>query len=374
MISLRFFVSYSSTDEFYARQVVGALEGVGAACWIASRDIPHGGAFNREIPQAIERCDVALFVLTKDSDASEEVQREMALSTQFKKHICPVNFDGCIPLNLNYWLATTQWLRFTDFDDYTSLANAILSRFGYTPSSSGLTQQQGRRLDLKITRFAPLFLGEKKNPGFFARMSRNDDLVEKLTSNLFSVGLTGSLEVKKFNDGFAVIILREEHAFDNVIEFLRCRREKHLHLLENSQNIIGDLERKPHSLFKRDFPGVSYVMSVHQLMNPREASDIDIYAMCEPSLVGVTDDPGQVPASDEEAKSSLSAIKPAKALASIATVQTKRCCFYISWANVVLADETEKSSEFMRLEGMRSQGRFDYAADLIHSRSGFRSL
>ncbi len=333
----RIFISYKSDDEFFARGIVESLESIGLPCWIASRDIAEGAAFNREIPPAIERAELVVLILTKKADESEEVQREIALATQSKKKILPINVDKCRPINLHYWLTTIQWLTFSDYGGFDPIAEAIASK------CLGVIAPTKKRstITIKASRFIPLYTGSG------AEISPS-----ALKSIINDIGLRGSPFIHYFNDGFAVLVIREELSFTDPIELLRDRRRVHLDMIGHKDILSSAMftGTSVHPLFLDNTPKIEYVMSVHQLLCSEGLRDADIYAICEPSLIGVTDDPNQAVASQNDATASLANIKATVALSQLTPIPTKSSCFYVGWSNVVLVDSEIASPDFQRLE------------------------
>lgn len=76
------FISYSSRDSDLADQVVRGLEANDLPCWIASRDIPFGSNYAKEISSAIKGAGCLLLILTANSDGSDEVLAEQELAKE----------------------------------------------------------------------------------------------------------------------------------------------------------------------------------------------------------------------------------------------------------------------------------------------------
>jgi formylglycine-generating enzyme required for sulfatase activity len=105
------FVSHSTADRKTAEALVGDLEKGGLSCWLASRDVPMGGAYQAEIVDAIEHCRAMLLVFSDATNKSEHVLREIELAAQAKKPIYPLRIDRAEPAGgLKYMLANKQWV------------------------------------------------------------------------------------------------------------------------------------------------------------------------------------------------------------------------------------------------------------------------
>jgi hypothetical protein len=89
-------------------------------------------------------------------------------------------------------------------------------------------------------------------------------------------------------------------------------------------------------------------MSVHQLINAKDHDDDVIHAICEPSWIGITDDPSQECVSYDIAYQNISNSCPV--LDEMQTVISGNSCFYVSWSNVILSDADMNSSNYAYLE------------------------
>ena len=56
----RIFVSYSRSDESFARELATALSNLGADVWIDIEDIPAGMKWSTAIQQGLDTCDALL--------------------------------------------------------------------------------------------------------------------------------------------------------------------------------------------------------------------------------------------------------------------------------------------------------------------------
>src|SRR5262249_18067671 len=105
------FISHSSVDCETATALVNEIESAGVSCWLASRDVPLGGAYQVEIVRAIDHCRAVLLVFSEAANKSEHVLREIELAAQSKKAIYPVRIDRSEPTDgLKYLLANKQWV------------------------------------------------------------------------------------------------------------------------------------------------------------------------------------------------------------------------------------------------------------------------
>ena len=106
------FISYSSKNQKEADQIRQALELVDITCWIASRDIPAGADYAQVIPDAIDRADALLVLVSEHSQSSDHVTGELALAAAAQKPLIPYRLDQG-PLTNNkfrYYLSSRNWV------------------------------------------------------------------------------------------------------------------------------------------------------------------------------------------------------------------------------------------------------------------------
>src|ERR1700748_249346 len=105
------FVCHASEDgASHARQLTTEFEMRGLRCWVAPRDIPPGSSWQSAIVAAIEASRAMLLLITPRSNASAEVEKEVALAAHLNKMIFPVR-TAEITLSgaLLYQTQTRQW-------------------------------------------------------------------------------------------------------------------------------------------------------------------------------------------------------------------------------------------------------------------------
>lgn len=83
------FISYSSKDREFVRRITEELERMGVGYWKAPEMIPAGSSYAREIPLAIQNCDVFLLVLSPTSQDSIWVEKEIDSAICNRKKIIP---------------------------------------------------------------------------------------------------------------------------------------------------------------------------------------------------------------------------------------------------------------------------------------------
>lgn len=107
------FVSYSSKDRQFVNNIVKTIESMGIACWKAPEHIPAGSSYAREIPRAIANCQVFLLMLSKTSQDSIWVEKEIDSAISNRKKIIPFQIDE-EPLNdvFRFYLNNIQMISY----------------------------------------------------------------------------------------------------------------------------------------------------------------------------------------------------------------------------------------------------------------------
>lgn len=107
------FISYSSKDFLYVKGIVEILKDLGISYWKAPEMIPAGSNYAREIPLAIRECDVFLLVVSKSSQRSIWVEKELDSAVNNSKRILPIKLDD-EPLNelFRFYLNNVQMISY----------------------------------------------------------------------------------------------------------------------------------------------------------------------------------------------------------------------------------------------------------------------
>lgn len=123
------FVSFASKDVRVAMTLCAALESRGFTCWISARDIEPGENFQSAIVQALRRAKIMLLVFTANSNASEEMTKELALASQNKMIVIPLRVEDVTPNDaFAYEFATRQWIDV--FADWEMAIDQLSRRVG----------------------------------------------------------------------------------------------------------------------------------------------------------------------------------------------------------------------------------------------------
>ena len=123
------FISYSSKDNEYVSQLAEKLKENGVAYWKAPEMIMGGSNYAKEIPKAIAQCSVFLLVLSKTSQASMWVEKEIDTAICHKKVILPIRIDD-EPLNdlFRFYLNNVQLLQTEIRDERLMRIDTIIQR------------------------------------------------------------------------------------------------------------------------------------------------------------------------------------------------------------------------------------------------------
>jgi hypothetical protein len=105
----KLFISYSRTDEVFARQLATSLSMMGADIWIDIRDIPAGMKWSSAIQEGLDRSDAMIIIISPASMASPNVEDEWQYYRDRGKIIVPVMIQ---PSQLHYQLQRLQYISF----------------------------------------------------------------------------------------------------------------------------------------------------------------------------------------------------------------------------------------------------------------------
>jgi hypothetical protein len=105
------FVSYSSPDKPIADAICATLEARKIRCWIAPRDVLPGMPYGEALSDAIATSRVLIVVLSKHSNESSHVMREVEGAIHNGVAILPFRIADVQPSkSLDYFLKSIHWL------------------------------------------------------------------------------------------------------------------------------------------------------------------------------------------------------------------------------------------------------------------------
>jgi len=105
------FISYSSKDKTIANAACATLEKHEIRCWIAPRDVPPGLQYAAALINAINDCKVFVLILSKGSNASGQVLREVEEAVDNGTPIIPLRIEDFEPTDaMRYYIKSLHWL------------------------------------------------------------------------------------------------------------------------------------------------------------------------------------------------------------------------------------------------------------------------
>jgi len=105
------FISHAKADEKKAREIAAALEERGFKCWIAPRNVRPGHSYGDEIVRGIEKSRTFILVLSKASNGSAFVAREVERAVSKDKAVYAIRLENVQPSpSLELFISGTQWI------------------------------------------------------------------------------------------------------------------------------------------------------------------------------------------------------------------------------------------------------------------------
>jgi hypothetical protein len=95
MSTSKIFFSYSRMDSVFALRLAKDIRGAGVDIWMDQLDIPAGSRWDVEVENALANASCFLLILSPFSQASENVQDEIAYALDAGKIIIPVILENC---------------------------------------------------------------------------------------------------------------------------------------------------------------------------------------------------------------------------------------------------------------------------------------
>lgn len=103
------FISYSSRERNMADKTKMILENNGIRCWMAPQSISPGSDYGKEIPKAIAKCAAFVLILSKASQESLWVPKEMSNAISKGKVVIPFRIDDSLIKDpFDFMLTNTQ--------------------------------------------------------------------------------------------------------------------------------------------------------------------------------------------------------------------------------------------------------------------------
>lgn len=141
----RIFISYSRTDETFARRLAADLSNLGADVWIDVEDIPAGMNWSSAIQQGLDECEAMLVILSPDSMKSRNVENEWQYVLDHGYPIIPVLWR---PTRVHFQLNRLQYIDFheQEYDSALAQLHSELRRKGIALEPLTLADDSVQRL------------------------------------------------------------------------------------------------------------------------------------------------------------------------------------------------------------------------------------
>jgi hypothetical protein len=105
------FISHSSKDKTFADAVCATLECKNIRCWIAPRDVPPGTHYGAALDKAIEGSNIFILLISKRSNKSAQVIRELEIAADNGIPIIPIRIEDIEPTDaMRYYVKSLHWL------------------------------------------------------------------------------------------------------------------------------------------------------------------------------------------------------------------------------------------------------------------------
>ncbi len=120
------FISHSSQNSGTAEDICKLIESNGHQCFLAPRDIRSGHEYAEEIINGIDRSGVMVLVLSKDSNESPHVLREIERAVSKRVPIIVYKLEDVqLSKSMEYFLMSHQWVSKKPNIDYGAVVKCI---------------------------------------------------------------------------------------------------------------------------------------------------------------------------------------------------------------------------------------------------------
>ena len=121
------FISYSSKDFDTVNALKAMLEKNGITCWMAPFSIPGGSSYAQEIPIAIKECGAFLLMLSRSSQMSQWVPKELSVALSIGKKVLPFMIEDCeLTEMFNFFLTDVQ--RYNQFESRSENIRKLIEK------------------------------------------------------------------------------------------------------------------------------------------------------------------------------------------------------------------------------------------------------
>jgi uncharacterized protein YjbI with pentapeptide repeats len=143
------FISYSSSDDDFAKRIHADLQSKGVRCWFAPHDLPIGGKILDEIDAAIRLRDKVLLILSEHSIGSDWVEDEVKTAYEEERSrkqtmLFPIRLDDTVMETREAWAAKLRsdrnigdFRQWKDHDRYREVFERVLRDLAAGSKKSG---------------------------------------------------------------------------------------------------------------------------------------------------------------------------------------------------------------------------------------------
>jgi pSer/pThr/pTyr-binding forkhead associated (FHA) protein len=154
------FISYANQDKPIADAVCALLEMKTIRCWMAPRDILPGADWSESIIDGIAECRAMVLVLSKASNKSPQVKREVAMAVNEGRVVIPFRIEEIeLSKHMRYFISTPHWL-----DAFTPPLEQHLNRLQETIAQLLKVVGEGGGDGMGGGRTAPVVLPPPRHP------------------------------------------------------------------------------------------------------------------------------------------------------------------------------------------------------------------
>lgn len=208
------FISYSRTDESFARQLASSLSGIGVDIWLDVDDIPAGMNWSSAIQEGLNGCDAMIVVVSPESMRSRNVAVEWQYFWDQEKLLIPVVLRSA---DIHFQLRRIQNLNFEGQPYDTAFSQLVgeLRRNGlWTNAQTGSPPHRSVGVSSELSILIPMF---------------NEEAV---------IGVTlDSLVQRRFQERYRIVVCDDESTDSSVKEAsLRAAQSNDIAVIENKPN------------------------------------------------------------------------------------------------------------------------------------------
>lgn len=133
MFQTTVFISHNSKDKSFVRRLAKALEARNIKCWVDEAEIRFGESLVHKISEAINKIDLVIAVISKNSVFSNWVRQELdwAMTKEIKGNrviVIPIIIEKC---DIPFFLANKLYADFTGKDRFDSTLGKLVESIDY---------------------------------------------------------------------------------------------------------------------------------------------------------------------------------------------------------------------------------------------------